>query len=334
MEKLIRLFTDVFGEKPIAVQPLTGSGSHRAYFRLTHPDGRTAIGVVGTSREENDAFWQMTQTFSAKHLPVPMLFARTDDHMRYLQQDLGTLSLYDFLSPARSSGHFDEAQESALRQVMADLPHIQFEGAVDEVFGACHPIKEMDEESVWFDLNYFKYCFLKLTGIDFDEHALQDDFRLLADRLLDVDGEAEVAFQYRDFQARNVMLKDGHPQYIDYQGGRRGPIYYDLASFLWQASACYPQSLRDRLIHSYLQELTQYVSIPEERFSEKLQTYVLFRTLQVLGAYGLRGLFEHKQHFLDSIPHAIRQLGQCLETTDDYPTLTHVARSLTAWQRS
>ena len=333
MEKLIRLFTDVFGEKPIAVQPLTGSGSHRAYFRLTHPDGRTAIGVVGTSREENDAFWQMTQFFSAKHLPVPTLIARTGDHMRYLQQDLGSLSLYDFLTPARSAGQFDEAQEDILHQVMTDLPHLQFEGAAEEVFAACHPIKEMDEESVWFDLNYFKYCFLKLTGIDFDEHTLQEDFQRLADQLLDVDGETEVAFQYRDFQARNVMLKDGHPQYIDYQGGRRGPIYYDLASFLWQASARYPQALRERLIHSYLQELAQYVSIPEERFWEKLRTYVLFRTLQVLGAYGLRGLYERKQHFLDSIPPAIRQLGQCLEMTDNYPTLTHVARSLTAWQR-
>ena len=328
MEKLIALFAEVFGEKPATVLPLTGSGSHRAYYRLTHADGRTAIGVVGTSREENDAFWQMTQTFSAKHLPVPTLIARTGDHMRYLQQDLGNLSLYDFLTPARSSGQFDETQEDILHQVMTDLPHLQFEGAAEEVFAACHPIKEMDEESVWFDLNYFKYCFLKLSGIDFDERALEADFRQLTHALLADDTANEMAFQYRDFQARNVMICQGQPHYIDYQGGRRGPIYYDLAAFLYQASAHYPDDLRGRLIDTYRHELEHYVSIPPERFNRQLHIHALFRTLQVLGAYGLRGLYERKAHFLNSIPHALRQLNQLLSETTICPTLRQVARQL------
>ena len=162
-----------------------------------------------------------------------------------------------------------------------------------------------------FDLNYFKYCFLKATQIDFNELKLEASFRLLAKDLLN---EQTEGFLYRDFQARNVMIDDeGNPHFIDFQGGRKGPFYYDLASFLWQASAKYPANLRRRLLRVYYDELSRYVEVPSvHHFVERLSLFVLFRTLQVLGAYGFRGYFERKKHFLDSIPPAIDNLRQLI----------------------
>lgn len=316
------------------MQPITGSGSHRAYYRLLLPDEQSLIGVVGTDPLENDAFWEMTLTFTAYNLPVPHVYARTEDHLRYLQEDLGTESLFDFLAPGRNNGgHYTPAHEQMLHRIMDDLPRLQMCGANEEVFAHCHPTRSMDEESVWYDLNYFKYCFLRLTGIEFHERHLQEDFRRLAGRLLSID-ESLVRFQYRDFQARNVMIFGGHPHYIDYQGGRQGPIHYDVASFLWQAAAQYPPDLRERLLSTYLQSLARLIPFDPKAFRADLRHYVLFRTLQVLGAYGLRGLYERKAHFLASIPHALRQLRECLQQAPDYPTLANVAQALTQWQHS
>lgn len=335
MEKLTQLCQQVLGQAPIHSAPITGSGSPRTYYRMTLPDGRTIVGVVGTDPDENDAFWEMTQAFLAEGLHVPQTYARSTDHLRYLQQDLGTRSLYDFLAPGREAGGaYTPTHEQALRQTMQDLAALQMRGAQERVLSHCHPIRRMDEESVWFDLNYFKYCFVRLTGIPFNECHLQADFRRLARRLLDVD-ERLVAFQYRDFQARNVMLPpSGTPHFIDYQGGRQGPVHYDVASFLWQASARYPAPMQQSLVAAYIQALQHFTGVNPDEFNAQLAHFVLFRTLQVLGAYGLRGLHERKPHFLNSIPHALRQLNECLAPTTDYPTLASLAQRLTQWQRS
>lgn len=335
MEALSQLCQQTFGHAPLHIAPLTPSGSPRAYSRLTLPGGNTFIGVIGTDPAENDAFWEMTTAFHAQGLPVPQVYARTPDHLRYLQQDLGTLSLYDYLAPARAQGcAYAPHHERALRLTMERLATLQMRGAQEQVFNHCYPIRRMDEESVWFDLNYFKYCFLRLTGIPFNECRLQDDFRRLAQQLLHIE-EPLLAFQYRDFQARNVMLPTpDDPHFIDYQGGRQGPVHYDVASFLFQASAHYSPALRQRLLSAYLQALQHFTPVDPARFLQQLPPFVLFRTLQTLGAYGLRGLYERKPHFLSSLPHAIRQLSECLAQTDDYPTLAALSQRLTQWQPS
>ena len=327
-ERIIELYQKTFGKTPLGVERLPGAGSNRIYFRIKEEDETSKIGVYGTSKEENQAFCSLARLFAERHLPVPAVYAVSEDAMCYLQEDLGSTSLFDFIGRGRESGgNYDNMEQMMLRRVVSDLPRFQFEGASEDVYEHCYPLKYMDETSVMFDLNYFKYCYLKLTGVEFHEIHLENDFRRLCDDLLAV---KEVGFMYRDFQARNVMLKDGTPFYIDFQGGRRGPIYYDVASFLWQASAKYSDALRKSLIEEYMTSAQRYMDIDRDDFMQKLQLFVFFRTLQVLGAYGFRGLWERKKHFIDSIPQALKNLSQCLEngSCDSYPYLKETALRL------
>ncbi len=311
MNQLITLYKEYVGTEPAQCQPITGSGSNRQYFRLTDSEGKSLIGVVGTNRDENAAFVYLTQHFSDKGLPVPRLLAVSNDGMRYLQSDLGQRSLYDALKGGREKGGaYAEYEVDLLRKTMELLPKIQLKGAKGLDFTRCYPQECMDETNVMFDLNYFKYCFLLPSGVVFHEMKLEHAFRELADELTQ---GGITGFLYRDFQARNIMLDDAeNPQLIDYQGGRRGPVEYDLASFLWQASARYPSELRQQMVDVYLHALKQYVPVDEQAFRARLQQFVLFRQLQVLGAYGFRGYMERKKYFLDSIPLAIANLSQLL----------------------
>lgn len=269
---------------------ISAAGSNRIYTRHTSPDGKTYIHVVGTSRQENHAFITMARHFEALHLPTPRLLWVSDDEMEYDQQDLGNTLLFDDLRP------------DLLRKTVRALRRLNEEGARGMDWSVCYPVDSMNRRSILWDLNYWKYCFLKLTRIEFLENDLEDDFERLADRLL---REPQDCFMMRDCQSRNVMIvrqstPDGEeevPYFIDFQGGRRGPKYYDIVSLLWQAKANLPQSLREEMLAEYggLDRAT-------------VDHFVLFRTLQVLGAYGYRGLFERKQHFLDSIPFAISNL--------------------------
>ena len=306
------------------------AGSNREYYRLTGTDGKTCVGVIGTSRDENHAFISIANHFNLRKLPVPKVLAVSDDEMCYIQDDLGSRSLFDAISGGREAGgRYNEAEKALLIRTIRELPNIQIRGARGFDFQNCYPQPEFDREGVLFDLNYFKYCFLKATGIDFHELKLEASFNMLAKDLTSETGEY---FFYRDFQARNVMLdKDDNPYFIDFQGGRKGPFYYDLASFLWQASAHYSDSLRQQLIGEYYDALKNYTEIPDEKhFRNRLMLFVLFRTLQVLGAYGFRGYFERKQHFIDSIAPAIDNLRQLLKRGDyPYPYLISILKEIT-----
>lgn len=332
MEQLTQLYTAWRGEAPARVERLAGAGSNRQYYRMADAAGQTVVGVVGTSREENHAFVYLDRHFVRRKLPVPRVLAVSADEMCYLQTDLGERSLFDAIRGGREAGgRYNVAERELLLRTIRELPNIQMRGARGLDWSQCYPQPEMDEDSVLFDLNYFKYCFLKPTELDFHELKLEAGFRRLAK---DLTSEPAESFLYRDFQARNVMLDaEGQPFFIDFQGGRRGPVYYDLASFLWQASAKYPFKLRRELVATYYESLKQYTEVPSVRhFAERLSLFVLFRTLQVLGAYGFRGYFEHKQHFIDSIPPAIDNLRDLLRLRDDvlpYPYLRDLLRRLT-----
>lgn len=328
MEQLIELYKEYKAEAPAHTAPITGSGSNRQYYRLTDSQGSTLIGVVGTSRDENHAFCYLAKHFTQRQLPVPEVVCESEDGLRYLQTDLGSVSLFDALKAGREAGgRYTQHEKELLRRTIAQLPNLQIRGARGLDFSNCYPQAEMDETNVLFDLNYFKYCFLKATGIDFHELKLEASFQLLAK---DIVSDKTEAFLYRDFQARNVMLDpEGNPYFIDFQGGRRGPVQYDLASFLWQASAQYSDELRGELIDVYIHSLKQYTEVNVQTFRQRLQLFVLFRLLQVLGAYGFRGYFERKKHFLESIPHAMANLRQLLaENGCPYPYLKEVLQSL------
>ena len=331
MQKLIELYTQWKGAEPANVSQIPGGGSNRTYFRLTDNNGQSVIGVIGTSRDEDHAFIYLTEHFSRRQLPVPKILAASDDQLRYLQTDLGSLSLFDAVRGGREAGgRYTLKEQELLKRTIRELPNMQLRGARELDFTNCYPQPDFDTNSVLFDLNYFKYCFLKATELDFHELKLEADFRLLAKDLTEAGDEQ--CFLYRDFQARNVMLVDSQqPYFIDFQGGRRGPYYYDLASFLWQASAKYPHKLRRELVYEYYNALKQFTEVPTpHRFVERLSLFVLFRQLQVLGAYGFRGYFERKAHFIESIPPAIQNIRELLDERDfPYPYLVDVLRRLT-----
>lgn len=339
-EYLSSLYKNYTGHQPDKVEQLTGSGSNRQYFRLYGE--KTLIGVYGESVEENKAFIYMDRHFKSHNIPVPEIYSVSDDNKAYLQEDLGNDLLFNLIEKGRISGSFDENERNLIRKTIAALPSIQFKGAENMDFSVCYPLSEFNKRSIMWDLNYFKYCFLKPMGTEFQENHLEDDFESMADLLLHASQlPAHCAtFMYRDFQSRNVIIKDGEPYFIDFQGGRKGPVYYDVASFLWQAKANFPDDLRKEMIDVYINEADKFIhkitdkSIKTDRtaFNRNLKHFVFFRTLQVLGAYGFRGLFERKKHFIESIPFAISNLRVLLENEDDfreYKHLYHVLKDMT-----
>ncbi|WP_314787469.1 phosphotransferase [Segatella buccae] len=336
MDKLIELYTEWAGAEPAGVEKLPVQGSNRAYYRLTDADGMSVVGCVGTSRDENHAFIYLARHFAKRRIPVPKLLAVSGDELRYLQEDLGKQSLFDAIHGGREAGgRYNQREKRLLVSAIRELPNIQLRGARGLDWSNCYPQPEFDIDSVLFDLNYFKYCFLKPTELDFHELKLEANFRLFAK---DLTSEPMDSFLYRDFQARNIMLDaNDHPYFIDFQGGRKGPFYYDLASFLWQASAKYSFKLRRELVYEYYDALKNYTEVPSVRhFVNRLSLFVLFRTLQVLGTYGFRGYFERKKHFLDSIPPAIQNLRDVLkmgEKVFPYPYMLEMLRRLTELPR-
>jgi len=304
---------------------LKQQGSNRIYTREKDASGISIIRVVGTNRDENRAFIYMARHFHALGLPVPAVLWVSEDEMSYTQEDLGDTILFD---------HLDDPL--LLERAIRALAHVQVIGAQDFDWSYCFPVPAFDERSIRWDLNYFKYCFLKGTKIEFSEPKLEDDFDKIVKVIMAQPAET---FLYRDFQSRNVMIRDGQPYFIDFQGGRRGPTQYDVASFLWQAKANFSPALREQLIDAYLDELekieiTNYQSpiTNKAEWKSALPHFVLLRTLQVLGAYGYRGYFERKQHFLESIPNALRNLHELFEKNPDlqneYPYLYALSNDL------
>lgn len=309
MQNLISLFQQYTGQLPKNMEPLPKTGSNRLYVRLTSSDDSTVIGVVNSNIAENRSFIYLSRHFGSKGFPVPQILAVGKEENCYLQTDLGHTTLYGVLKESRqATGGFGDAEFALIDRTLRLLAHLQTEGARGLDFQQCLSPNTFDVMSAMFDLNYFKYCYLRPSEISFDEVRFEQDIHRLAHDLTDCD-EGQSTFLYRDFQARNVMLYKGEqPYFIDYQGGRKGPLPYDVASFLWQASAHYPETLRERMIEAYLDELSGLIPVNKENFHSQLRLFVLFRNLQVLGAYGYRGLYERKKYFLDSIPSALQNL--------------------------
>lgn len=334
MQQLIELYYHHFNTKPQKIEAISQAGSSRQYYHLGEGE-KKSVGCVGTSQQENHAFIELTRHFCKQHLPVPEILAVSADEMRYLQTDLGSTSLYDALSEGRVKSQYSESEVQLLHKTIALLPHMQIIGAEGLDTSLCYPTPRMDKTSIMFDLNYFKYCFLKLIpNLDFNEICLEKDFQQLS---LDIDkmSMSSNSIILRDCQARNVMLygegEDSKPYFIDYQGCRIGPKEYDLASFLWQSSAKYPDSLRQSLIETYIESLQdiQPTTSPDSIYSN-LELMLLFRLLQVLGAYGFRGLIEHKAYFLNSIPLAIQNLKDLLKSDvcTPYPYLKNILQKI------
>ena len=337
MERLKKLYEQYVGSEPTNITLMDKAGSNRQYYRLTGE--RSIVGVIGESREENDAFIYIARHFHKQGLSVPEVYGVSDDHMAYIQEDLGKKPeniLWNKIRRSSITHAFTSEERELLCRTMRDLVDIQFKGAQGFDYDNCYPAKCFDERSIKWDLNYFKYCFLKATGVVFNEAKLENDFERLTRDLLAMPSDT---FMYRDFQSRNVMLVGDadHPAdcklaFIDFQGGRKGPFYYDVASFVWQARAKYPDNLKKELVEAYLDRLKHYLpDLDEQEFYNNLRLFVLFRTLQVLGAYGFRGYFEKKPDFMkNSIVPAIANLRKLVinKPFTRYPYLSLVIDEL------
>jgi len=306
MDVLRQLFEQHFKVSVEAARPLQGQlgGSGRAIVRLTG-GGFSAVGIQYPVREENIAFLEFSRHFRACGLPVPEIYAENLNEGAYLEEDLGDTTLYEFLGRNRTGDVIAPPAMEAYRKVIAELPRFQTEAGRDLNYKVCYPRDSFDQQSIAWDLNYFKYYFLRLSGVAFNEQALEDDFSRLTGFLLEAQHDY---FLYRDFQSRNVMLRDGQPYFLDYQGGRRGALQYDVASLLFDGKADLPPEMRQELLDCYLDQLASYLPVDRAAFMRHYYAFVVVRILQALGAYGFRGFYERKTHFLQSVPYALKNL--------------------------
>ncbi|MBA3913805.1 MAG: phosphotransferase [Acidobacteriales bacterium] len=311
MDVLEKLFKQRFQAPPDSVRPLQGElgGSERRLFRLSASQS-SAIGVLHNVREENVAFVEFSRHFRRYGLPVPEIYAEDLDAGAYLEEDLGDTTLFQFLALNRHGKDPSPKALEAYRRVLALLPRFQVEAGRDLNYGLSYPRASFDRQSIAWDLNYFKYYFLRLAGIPFDEQALERDFGRLTRFLLTADREY---FLYRDFQSRNIMLRDGQPFFLDYQGGRRGALQYDVASLLYDAKADLPARVREELLEYYLDRLSEFIDLDRVLFLRHYYGYVYVRIMQAMGAYGFRGFYERKPLFLQSVPYALNNLSWLLQ---------------------
>lgn len=302
-DHLIELYKQYTGTIPEIVASIPGSGSNRFYVRLGFT-GNTVIGAFNRDLKENAAFLSFTNSFSRQGLPVPQVLSVSKDGLCYLLHDLGDQTLFGLLSEKRGNNPaFPEEARTLYQQVIGWLPRFQTEARPDYAF--CYPRAAFDRQSMLWDLNYFKYYYLKLAGVQFDEQQLEDDFHAFSSFLLEAPNDF---FMYRDFQSRNVMIHNGQPWFIDYQGGRRGPLQYDLVSLLYDAKANLPENIRHDLRDRYLEKQAEHHPVDKAQFLKYYPGFVLIRILQAMGAYGFRGYYEKKSHFLQSIPYALKNI--------------------------
>lgn len=311
--KVIGLVNSTLSDNILRIEKLPVSGSSRVYFRV-FTDKDSFIATYNSNVEENRAFFAFTEHFRKMNLPVPEIIAIDDERKCYIQSDLGNLSLFDFVQNCIKHNCFNTETIELYKNTINKLVDFQIKGHENFDYSLAFPSPSFDRNSVVDDLNYFKYYFLKVNDeIIFNESRLNGDFQNIADFIMKAPSDY---FMYRDFQSRNIMIKDNEPFFIDYQGGRKGPLQYDIISLLYQVKAQLPANLREELLVHYKTQLEKYVDVKKIEFDKYYNVFILLRLLQVLGAYGFRGLIQKKSHFLESIPYALSELVSLTEKLD------------------
>lgn len=326
IEALTNLYVDATGKTPAQIEQLPESGSYRRYFRL-YDDISSVIGVYNEDLKENRAFIHFANTFYDARMAVPQVLAEDKSGLMYLQSDLGNTSLFDLTIKETSKGEFSGSLKALYKKTLSEIVKLQTVGAINLNYSNCYPRDAFDEQSIQWDLNYFKYYFLKIARVGFDEQHLEIDFKTLINFLLEADTSH---FLFRDFQGRNIMVKNGEPFFIDFQGGRKGALYYDPASLLFDAKAAIPYHIREELWLHYKKEASGYLE-KGDKSTNLYHGYTLIRIMQAFGAFGFRGLIEEKEHFIESIPFALKDLSYILDNWDfpiDAPTLEKTLHDL------
>lgn len=324
IDSIINLINNDLDENVVDIKMLPASGSSRIYYRVL-TDRHSCIATYNSNVEENNAFLMFSRHFANAGLSVPEILAVNEEKDCYIQSDLGDVSLYHYVQNCIKNKSFDEKTIALYKESITNLVDFQIKGNKNLDYSVAYPTRSFDRNSVIDDLNYFKYYFLKVNDeINFNESRLNADFQKIADFIIEAPADF---FMYRDFQSRNIMIKDNHTYFIDYQGGRKGPLQYDVVSLLFQVKACLSSDLRNELLLYYKNELGKYIDVEEIGFDRYYKAFVLLRLLQVLGAYGFRGLIQKKQHFIESIPFALKEL-LLLKDNLDFPFETNELTSV------
>ncbi len=297
MKEIENLFIQTFKEKPLEIKPISVHGSNRKYYRVVS-NKYNCIGVYNEDVLENKAFISFAEQLKNNQINVPQIYAQDLENNVYLQQDLGDETLFTFLQ-----NNSEQDTIAWYEKIIKQLPKIQTIDKFD--YTDAYPRKAFDRQSIQWDLNYFKYYFLKLALIPFNEEELENDFQTLTNFLLSTDTSFLL---YRDFQSRNIMLFDDKAWFIDFQGGRQGALQYDIASLLYDAKANLDNDTKEKLLNLYIKELQAYINIDKSEFKQYYYAYVYIRIMQAMGSYGYRGYFERKSSFLQSIPAALNNL--------------------------
>ncbi|MGB4293192.1 MAG: RNase adapter RapZ [Bacteroidales bacterium] len=331
-DELLRLlFRDFTGKSPESLTVLPKSGSDRIYCRMVRGDF-SVLGVWNPSRKENDAFTGFAESFIRAGLRVPRVYQYLPEEMVYLTEDLGDLDLCMWVEEKRKKTEGEKEIVEMYKSILKELIRFQFDADREIDYNLCYPRRKFDRNSVMWDLNYFKYMFLKLSGTPFNEQLLEEDFVKLADEIEQVWSDG---FLYRDFQSRNIMIKEGIPWFIDFQGGRKGAPHYDVASLLLDPYVELGREMHDELLGFYFSLLNQRMHTEKDAFINEYRMFGIVRLLQALGAYGFRGLYERKPNFTSSIPPAVRQLEKLFAgegIRKKFPELLRIVENLyTRW---
>ena len=327
IQNILAELTRSVGETPVEILPIAESGSARKYFRVI-TDNNSLIGTYSSNIEENEAFLCFSKHFHDLRLNVPEVYAVNAERTCYLQSDFGDDNLFAHVQKALVAGGFGENNVALYKKALSHLVKLQVLGHQGLDYSKAYPTERFDRQAIIDDLNYFKYYFVKPhEEIDFNETRLGKDFAAFADFVSQAPCDF---FMYRDFQSRNIMVKDGELYFIDFQGGRKGPLNYDVVSLLYQVKAQIPQAVRDELVKYYKAELSQYMSPEAVKFDTYQPYFVYLRLMQVLGAYGFRGLIQKKSHFIESIPYALKEIEALSKVTPltAYPELESVISQL------
>ena len=329
-EDLEKLFFETFNRKAQQISLLEESGSCRKYYRMTH-DSFSAIGAYNQDRKENEAFLILSRHFAEKNIDVPKIYNENLPKNIYLMSDLGSQTLYSRALEMRKDGDdFPKPLMEIYKNVLDELLKIQFSVSENFDFSFCYPRAAFDRQSILWDLNYFKYYFLKLAKVRFDEQLLENDFRSLTDFLLEAN---DSFFLYRDFQSRNIMICGNKLFFIDYQGGRKGALQYDVASLLYDGKANLPHEIKELLLNYYVEQLGGKQPLEAQNFKRYYYAFVLIRIMQAMGSYGYRGFYENKTHFLQSIPYALKNMEWLLQNVQlpvEIPVLWNIFHQLVA----
>jgi aminoglycoside/choline kinase family phosphotransferase len=324
IETVLKGYKELFGESDIKIVALPQSGSDRKYFRIAAA-GRSVIGAYNPNPEENEAFIGFTKHFIFKGLPVPEIFGYLPEKLIYFIKDLGDINLFTWLQKKNTAEGFDTEAEDIYCKILDKLIHFQIEGINGLNLDLCYPHRNFDRQSMMWDMNYFKYMFLKLVAVPFNERKLEHDFNLLTDFLLET---RQDYFLYRDFQSANIMILNGEPWFLDYQGGRKGAPQYDVASLLYDAKAHIPEKSRKRLLDYHISNFCKVSGESIMEFRGYYTGFSIIRLMQALGAFGFRGLYQKKPTFTGSIVPAVKLLIQLIDSEPLPVTLSELFQTI------